>query len=42
MKEFDLTDDCFACKNCCYVEECSANEDNEDYSKPCESVPDNW
>ena len=42
MNEFELTDDCFACKNCGYVEECSANEENEDYVKPCECVCDNW
>ena len=37
-----LTDDCFACKNCEYLEECQENEDNEDYAKPCECIADNW
>ena len=37
-----LTDDCFACKNCEYLDECEANEDNEDYVKACEGIPDNW
>ena len=42
MNEFDLTDDCFACKNCCYVDECAANEENEDYIKPCDCDFDYW
>ena len=30
MDNLGLTDDCFACKNCEYLDECQANEDNED------------
>ena len=42
MEYMGLTDDCFACKNCGYLEECEANDDNEDYAKPCECIADNW
>lgn len=34
--DYELTDDCFACKNCTYLDECQSNEDNDNYVKPCE------
>ena len=42
MTECEITDDCFACKNCEYEDECREHEEDDNYIKACESDYDYW